>query len=77
MMETSCKKGEIPKTKKHEKELGRTDPRFGISRSNSPHPQILVPNGPLYPHFWSHQSFTLFNGFSRFQLISSMITYEN
>ena len=32
---------------KNEKELGRTDGRFEISRSKSPYPQILVPNGPL------------------------------
>ena len=32
---------------KNEKELGRTDRKFGISRSKSPYPQILVPNGPL------------------------------
>ena len=37
----------IPKKEKNEKELGRTDGRFEISRSKSPYPQILVPNGPL------------------------------
>ena len=36
-----------PKKKKNENELGRTDGKFEISRSNSPYPQILVPNGSL------------------------------
>ena len=36
----------IPKKEKTEKELGRTDRKFGISRSKSPYPQILVPNRP-------------------------------
>ena len=39
--------GENPKKEKNEKELGRTDGKFEISRSKSPYPQILVPNGPL------------------------------
>ena len=41
------KKMKNPKKKENEKELGRTDRKFGISRSKSPYPQILVPNGPL------------------------------
>ena len=41
------KMGENPQKEKNEKELGRTDGRFEISRSKSPYPQILVPNGPL------------------------------
>ena len=32
--------GENLKKEKNEKELGRTDGRFGISRSNSPYPQF-------------------------------------
>ena len=41
-----------------EKELGRTDRKFGIFRSKSLYPQILVPPSPSYPLFRSHQSFT-------------------
>ena len=54
---------------RNEKELGRTDGKFEISRSKSPYPQILVPNGPLLLHFWSHQSFIFFNVFLGFKLI--------
>ena len=43
--------------------LGRTDRKFGISRSKSPYPQIVVPLSPSYPLFPSHQSFTFFNVF--------------
>ena len=35
------------KREKNRKELGRTDGKFEISRSRSPYPQFLVPNGPL------------------------------
>ena len=35
------KKWENSEKGKNEKEFGRTDPRFGISRSNSPYPQIF------------------------------------
>ena len=55
------KKGGNPKKEKHEKELGRTDGKFEISRSKSPYPQILVPLSPSYPLFRSHQSFIFCN----------------
>ena len=41
------KNEENSEKEKNKKELGRTDGKFEISRSKSPYPQILVPNGPL------------------------------
>ena len=38
---------ELSEKEKNEKEFGRTDGRFEISRSKSPYPQILVPLSPL------------------------------
>ena len=46
--------------KKNGKTSGRTDPKFGISRSRNPCMQNFSPNGALQPQFRTPQNFQLF-----------------
>ena len=52
--------GKSPKSLKIKKKSGRTDPRFGISRSRNPCMQNFSPNGAFQPQFRTPQNFQLF-----------------